>query len=273
MAGSGQVTDSTNFADAIAALEQRVGGRIGVYALGTGTSRELAHRADERFAMASTFKPLLVAAVLAEVDAGGRELDARVGLDGVEIQPYSPVTSELEPGATVSLLRLCEVTVTLGDNTSTNVLLDLIGGPRALTAFLHGHGDSVTRLDRYEVELNENAAGDVRDTTTPRAMVDSTLRVLRSDILDSDSRKRLQDWFVGSLTGRQRLRAGLPPAWRIGDKTGTGGNGAVNNVAVAWPPGRKPIAIAVYMSGSREETSTLSAVHPQIARLVAEAMR
>lgn len=274
MAGTDQaLADSTRFADAIAALEQRVGGRIGVYALDTESGRELAYRANERFATASTFKPLLVAAVLAAVDAGRLDLGTPVGLDGVEIQPYSPVIGELEPGATPSLGSLCEATVTLGDNTSTNVLLDLVGGPRALTAFLRRHGDEVTRLDRYEVELNANAPGDERDTTTPRAMVASTLRVLRSDILDNDSRQRLQDWFVGSRTGFERLRAGLPGAWRVGDKTGTGMNGAVNDVAVAWPPGRKPIAIAVYMSGSREETSTLSAAHPQIARLVAEAMR
>lgn len=274
MAGNDDaVADSANFAAAIAALEQRVGGRIGVYALDTGSGRELAHRADERFATASTFKPLLVAAVLAEVDAGRLDLQTPVGLDDVEIQPYSPVTGELEPGATLSLRRLCEVTVTLGDNTSTNVLLDLVGGPRALTAFLRKHGDEVTRLDRYEVELNANTPGDDRDTTTPRAMAESTLRVLRSDILGSESRRRLRDWFVGSRTGFKRVRAGLPAAWRVGDKTGTGMNGAVNDVAVAWPPGHKPIAIAVYMSGSREETSTLSAAHPEIARLVAEALR
>lgn len=264
--------ESAGFADAIAAMERRVGGRIGVYAVDTGSGRELAYRAEERFAMASTFKPLLVARVLAEVDAGTLSLDREIGLDGVEIQPYSPATGEVPAGGTLSLERLCEVTVTLGDNTSTNVLLDLIGGPPAFTRFLRDIGDDVTRLDRYEVDLNANTEGDERDTTTPRAMAASLLRVLGPDVLSDDARRRLEDWFVASETGKRRLRAGLPDSWRIGDKTGTGGHGAVNNVAVGWPPGAAPIAMAVYMSRSGEDTATLSDLHAEIARLVAETL-
>ena len=34
--------------------------------------------------------------------------------------------------------------------------------------------------------------------------------------------------------------------WRVGDKTGTGANGADNDLAIAFPPGRAPILIACY---------------------------
>lgn len=261
------------FTDAIRTMEQRTGGAVGVYAVDTATGRELTHRADERFAMASTVKPLLVAAVLAEVDRNRLDLDGAVGTGDVKIQPYSPVIGKLGDAREISIAELCDAAITVGDNTATNMLLDLIGGPEGLTRFLRHNGDEVTRLDRYEVELNTNVRGDERDTTTPRAMAASISRFLFSDVLSGDSRKRLQDWLVASTTGSTRLRAGLPEQWRVGDKTGTGGNGAVNNLAVAWPPGRQPLIIVVYMSWSEMDAGTLSTYHAEIAALVANHFR
>lgn len=266
-AGSADNANET-FATRLAAMEAGIGGRIGVWVHDTDSGRTLGWRADERFAMASTFKPLLVAAVLAEVDAGRLSLSDRVALDGVTIQPYSPVVGDLPRGSALTLAELCEAAITLGDNTVTNVLLDRIGGPARLTAFLRTHGDDITRLDRYEVELNENAPGDDRDTTTPRAMANSLERFLFTDALGEESRAQLADWLVASRTGGARLRAGLPAGWRVGDKTGTGGNGAVNNVAVAWPGnGRGPLLFSVYLDGSEKDTATLNTIHPRIAAL------
>ena len=261
------------FTGAIRAMEQETAGSIGVYALDTATGRELTHRADERFALASTFKPLLVAAVLAEADRGRLDLDGAVGIEGVQIQPYSPFIDKLGDAQQVSIAELCDAVITVGDNTAANMLLDLTGGPEGLTRFLRDNGDDVTRLDRYEIELNSNVRGDERDTTTPRAMAASISRFLFSDALSGDSRKRLQDWLVASTTGSTRLRAGLPDQWRVGDKTGTGSNGAVNNVAIAWPAGRQPLIIAVYMSWSELDAGTLSTYHAEIAALVAKHFR
>ena len=259
-----------DFSEAVRAMEQQTSGSIGVYAIDTGTGRELTYRADERFAMASTFKPLLVAAVLAESDHGRLKLDAAVGIEGVQIQPYSPFIEKLGDVQEVSIAELCDAAITIGDNTASNLLLDLIGGPQGLTQFLRRNGDDVTRLDRYEVELNTNIRGDERDTTSPRAMGASISRFLFSDPLSGGSRQKLEDWLVASTTGSTRLRAGLPDRWRVGDKTGTGSNGAVNNLAVAWPPGRQPLIIVVYMSWSELDTGTLSSYHAEIAALVAK---
>jgi beta-lactamase class A len=261
--------EQLSFDDAVSALEQEAGGAIGVYAIDTGSGRELGHRADERFAMASTFKPLLVAAILADVDAGTRTLEETVGLDGIEVQTHSPAIEKLGDGERISVADLCEAAITVSDNTATNMLLALIGGPPALTRFIREHGDDVTRLDRSEVALNSNVRGDERDTTTPRAMAGSLQKVLFTGILGEAAREQLQSWLVASTTGKTRLRAGLPADWRVGDKTGTGMNGAVNDVAVAWPPGRPPIVITVYMSWSDKDVETLSAVHARIAALVA----
>lgn len=262
--------DSAAFLEFVAELEERSGGRIGVYSLDTESGQSLSWRADERFAMASTFKPLLVAAVLARVDAGELALDDSYSPRGIEIQPYSPVINALTDGQSISLRQLCSAAVSLGDNTASNMLLDLIAGPAGLTQYLRDHGDTLTRLDRYEVELNANTPGDIRDTTTPQAMVQSLRRALESEDLSEDSRARLRGWMVASTTGSRRLRAGLPADWQIGDKTGTGMNGAVNNVAIGWPPDSKPLLIAVYLSESELPVGELEGLHPAIARQVVD---
>ena len=71
-----------------------------------------------------------------------------------------------------------------------------------------------------------------------------------------------------STTGRKRLRAGLPQGWSVGDKTGTSGNGAANDVAFALPPGRKPILIAAYVNAPGANAEALDAAHRAIARAV-----
>jgi beta-lactamase class A len=165
---------------------------------------------------------------------------------------------------------LCAAIVTRSDNAAANILLKSMGGPETLTQFMRSIGDEVTRLDRLELDLNSNVPGDPRDTTTPRAMVDSMLRIFTQDVISLPSRAILIDWMNAANTGRDRLRAGLPRGWQVGDKTGTGPNGAVNDVAIAYPLERRPILIAVYMSESKLPLKDLVAAHAEIGGLVAE---
>jgi beta-lactamase class A len=254
----------------LAALQSRYGGRLGVYVLDTGSRRAFGLNEQDRFAMCSTFKLLLAAAILAKADTGKIDLEHRVRFGPQDMLPHAPVTSAwLEAGA-MNVRQLCAAAVEASDNPAANLLLALIGGPTGLTEFLRGIGDPVTRLDRTELALNTNIAGDPRDTTTPHAMVETVQRLLTGSVLATPSRDLLIRWLVNSSTGLQRVRAGLPQDWKVGDKTGTGTNGAVNDVAIAWPPGRAPLIAAVYMSESKLPTKELEQAHAQIGRLVAQ---
>ena len=93
----------------------------------------------------------------------------------------------------------------------------------------------MTRLDRWELELNEALAGDVRDTTSPDAMTSDLKAILLGDVLSSGSRNQLTEWMVANQTGLDRLRANLPPAWRVADKTGNNSEHTSNDIAVIWP--------------------------------------
>ena len=251
------------------ALERRHGGRLGVSILDTASGKRTGHRADERFPMCSTFKFLAAAQVLARVDRGEEELQRRIVFARKDLVAYSPMTEKHVGAPGMTLAELCHAAITLSDNTAGNLLLDSFGGPAGLTAFARVLGDTATRLDRRETELNEAIPGDPRDTTTPTAMLDDMRRLLLGDALSPVSRKQLGDWLLANTTGGSRLRAGLPSDWRVGDKTGTSDNGVSNDIAIVWPPGRAPLLVTAYYAESTVPQETRNAVLAQVGEIAA----
>lgn len=252
---------------ALRELERRNGGRLGVAMLDTASGRRVAYRGDERFPMCSTFKFLAAALVLARVDRGEERLDRRIVFSERELVTYSRATKEHAGPAGMTIETICAAAVTLSDNTAGNLMLASFGGPEGLTAFLRGLGDPVTRLDRIETALNEGTPGDPRDTTSPAAMLATMQKIVAGDTLSATSRERLVGWMLDSKTGDKRLKAGLPAAWRVGDKTGTGGHGSANDIAVAWPPGRAPVLVTAYYTGSTISDDARSAVIAEAGRI------
>jgi beta-lactamase class A len=253
------------------AMEAELGGRIGVAAIETGNGARLAHRGDERFAMCSTFKWTLAAAVLAQHDRSGAILERHLSYGSKDLLAHSPVTQEHVAEGSLPIVELCKAAVETSDNTAANTLLKFIGGPAALTRYLRTIGDHTTRLDRVELSLNTNMPGDPRDTTTPNAMIATMQTLLVGNALSAASREMLLTWLKNCQTGLYRLRAGLPPTWTAGDKTGTGENRAVNDNAIIWPPRRPPILVAAYLSDSHATAEALDAAHARIGALVAKA--
>ncbi len=254
------------------ALQAQIGGQIGVFALHTGSRAQFAFQAEQRFAMCSTFKLLLAAAVLAKVDSGRLDLNQRVRFGPRDMVAHAPVTGELllagSVSASLSVAELCAAMLVVSDNPAANLLLPLVGGPAGLTRFLRELGDTVTRLDRIEPALNSNLPDDPRDTSTAAAYVGLMERLLCSDYFSGELRQQLLVWMNASETGLQRLRAGAPQDWPAGDKTGSGANGAVNDVAIFFPPKQAPILMAVFMSGSSQPFASLNAAHAELAELL-----
>ncbi len=256
----------------IAAIEARIGGRIGVAAFDTGNSKHVDYRADERFAMCSTFKFLAAAAVLKRVDEKKEKLERFVPYGAKEILEYAPVTKEHLKDGGMTLGALCAAAIEQSDNTAGNLLLNAVGGPAGLTNFVRSLGDRVTRLDRFEPELNSAIPGDERDTTTPAAICSDMQRLLLGDALSEASRRQLEDWLQRNETGGAMIRAGVPKNWIIGDKTGRGSNGATNDIAIMRPPGRAPILLAIYSAGSTATANDRAAAIAEVAKIVAESM-
>ncbi|HVK80668.1 MAG TPA: class A beta-lactamase [Verrucomicrobiae bacterium] len=256
-----------------AAIEQRIGGRVGVAAWNTATDAWLGHRRNEAFAMCSSFKWALAAGVMHSAQNGGPQLDSQVRFNQSAIVAHSPRVEENLARGWMSIEELCAATVIYSDNAAANLLLEGLMGPEGFTHFLRSNGDGVTRLDRTEPALNENTPGDPRDTSTPDAMVRTLHRFLLTEqTLNAAHREKLIGWMIESPTGLDRIRGGLPQGWRAADKTGTsdGENNATNDVAIVWPPNRAPIVIVVYLSHSTVALPERKAAHAEIARIIAE---
>jgi beta-lactamase class A len=218
--------------------------------------------------MCSTFKASLAACVLASVDRGQARLDELIAYGPDDLMENAPVAKQnLEKGA-MSVADMCEAAVELSDNTCANALLARVGGPSALTAFWRSIGDTVSRLDHNEPELNRSPPGDPHDTTTPAAMAGNLRSLILGKVLSPNSRERLTGWMLGCKTGDNRLRAGLPKGWRVGDKTGNNGKDASGDIAVTWSTRGEPVLICAYTQGGSPTPSQVEAVFAGIGRFV-----
>ena len=240
---------------ALAALEVKSGGRLGVAVLDTATGRITGHRADERFGMCSTFKLPLAAVVLAEIDAGRLRGDTVLPYKETDLAPNSPVARANLAKGGMAIIDLAKAAQQFSDNTAANLLIRQFGGPVGYTAKLRALGDPTSRLDRYEPDMNLVLPGEVHDTTTPRGMAMGMRAYLLGDALKPASRDLLTGWMSETKTGARRLRAGFPPEWRAGDKTGSSWNETtmvdkVNDVAILWPPRHAPLIVTAYLDGA-----------------------
>lgn len=254
-------------------IERQLDARVGFAAYDLETEQRWEYNADQLFAMSSTFKTLACAVLLQRVDEGSEQLERRVEVSASDIVTYSPVTEAYADNQEISLFELCEATMTTSDNTAANLILQAIGGPQAVTAFVRELGDSVTRLDRWETELNEAAPHDERDTSTPNAMVSNLEKLVVGNALSPQSKNQLREWLVNNEVADGLFRSQMPDEWVIGDRTGAGGFGSRSITAVIWPPGREPTIVAFYITetdASFEERNSAIAELGSVIRDVIE---
>ncbi|HYD12287.1 MAG TPA: class A beta-lactamase [Allosphingosinicella sp.] len=250
----------------LAAIERASGGRLGVMLVDARGRILFAHRPNERFAMCSTFK-LALAAMYAD---GSDRTPLRIAR--ADLMGNSPYSEQAVGAGEMSVEGAAEHIVTDSDNAAANLLLRRLGGPAAYTRRVRAWGDAVTRLDRFEMALNENARNDPRDTTSPAAMAGTTRRLVMGDLLAAAARDRLRGWMLATRTGPGRIRAGLPAAWTMGHKTGTCGT-AYNDVAFLRTPRGNEYVLAVYLDRPTVNARRAEAAIADVARLAAEVVR
>ncbi|KPL61021.1 beta-lactamase [Rossellomorea vietnamensis] len=233
-------------------LEKKFDARLGIYAIDTGTNRTVVYRPDERFAYTSTYKALAAGAVLQQNSIG--ELDEVITYTKDDLVTYSPITEQhVDTGMT--LKEIGDAAIRYSDNTAGNLLLQELGGPNGFENALRQNGDHVTEADRYETDLNSAIPGDIRDTSTARALATSLKAFTVDGILPNGKRTLLTDWMRGNTTGDELIRAAAPKGWEVGDKSGAGDYGTRNDIAIIWPPNRDPIIIAILSSRDTKDAT------------------
>ncbi|WJE55878.1 class A beta-lactamase (plasmid) [Bacillus cereus] len=251
-------------------LEKKFDARIGVYAIDTGTNQTVAYRPDERFAYTSTFKALAAGAVLQQNSID--QLNKVITYTKDDLVTYSPITEKhLDTGMT--LWEIADAAIRYSDNTAGNLLFKELDGPKGFEKKLRQIGDRVTKVDRFEPDLNEATPGDIRDTSTAKALATNLKAFTVGNVLPTDKRKILTDWMRGNTTGDQLIRAGVPKDWEVGDKTGAGSYGTRNDIAIVWPPNREPIIIAILSSRDTKNATYNNELIAQAAKVTINALK
>jgi beta-lactamase class A len=262
-------TASVDAQAAFQALEARYRARLGVVAIDTGSGRQVAARADERFPFASSNKVFIAAAVLQR--ASDAELDEVVHYARTDLLAHAPITQRhVAEGMTVR--ALLDAALRYSDNTAANLLVERLGGPAAVQRFLRSIGDRTTSVDRIEPQLNSAVPGDEQDTTTPHAFAADLERVLVGSALPEPRRRLLEGLLRRSTTGGPSVRAGVPERWTVADKTGSGAHGVRNDIAVVRPPGRAPIVMVLLSERRAPDAASDDALLADAARVLVRAL-
>ncbi|MGG1688401.1 class A beta-lactamase [Pseudalkalibacillus sp. NRS-1564] len=233
-------------------LEKKFDARLGVYAIDTSTNRTVVYRPDERFAYTSTYKAVAAGLVLQQNSI--EKLDEVITYTKDDLVTYSPITEQhVDTGMT--LREICDAAIRYSDNTAGNLLLQKLGGPNGFEKALRQIGDHVTEADRFETDLNSAIPGDIRDTSTARALATNLKAFTVDDVLPNGKRAILTNWMRGNTTGDELIRAAVPKGWEVGDKTGAGDYGTRNDIAIVWPPNRDPIIIAILSTRDTKNAS------------------
>jgi beta-lactamase class A len=241
-------------------IEAAGNGTLGVEIYDTVSGLSVGLNRDRRFGHASSFKLSLAALLLQRHAAGLIDADQKVTWTQADMMAHAPFTRErIATGAT--LRELARATQITSDNPAANILLRRLGGPAGLTAFWRSIGDEVSRVDRYEPEMNIVPTGEFRDTTTPAAMARTVATLIYGDVLPEAERAELKGWMLATTTGLRRVRAGLPEGWVVGDKTGTSGligTSEYNYIDIGFaegPKGQPPLTFACYFRARQTEAS------------------
>lgn len=270
-AASPSVSDFAPLHAAVQAVERTSGGSCGLALLDTANGQRVAIRGNERFPMCSTFKLALAAQLLHTAEQDRVSLATALPITAADMVSHAPFTQPLI-GKTATLFDLAAAATITSDNTATNLILRHLGGPPAFTAWLRTQGDKITRLDRYETMMSEGLPGDPRDTTSPAAMLTLAHRLLLGPTLSPISRQQLLSWMHASETGNDMVRAGLPPGWQEGNKTGSGDRGIRNTISIITPPQRPPLLLTIYIAEAERDIAARNRHHADLARALVQSI-
>ncbi|EJL6791130.1 CARB family carbenicillin-hydrolyzing class A beta-lactamase [Vibrio alginolyticus] len=251
----------------ISLLEQQTSSRIGVSVWDTQADERWDYRGDERFPLMSTFKTLACAKMLSDMDSGKLSKNATAKVDERSIVVWSPVMDKLA-GQNTRIEHACEAAMLMSDNTAANLVLNEIGGPKAVTMFLRTIGDKATRLDRIEPRLNEATPGDSRDTTTPNTVLNTLRTLVEGETLSYESRVQLKIWMQDNKVSDSLMRSVLPTGWSIADRSGAGGHGSRGINAIIWKENHRPVYISIYVTETELSLQARDQLVAQISQLI-----
>lgn len=239
-------------------IEANTEGRLGVFAINTENGHIIKYRADEIFPTQCTSKVIGVAAVLKKTISNPSLLSQKItySKEDLDFGKWNPITEKhISEGMTVK--DLCSAAISFSDNTAMNLLLKTIGGVEGMNDFARSIDDFSFRQDNdWPKEAYSGGDGNMQDSSTPQAMVESLRKIIIEQALNRPQRDLLTTWLINAQTGSKRIRASVPKNWIVGNKTGTGGAyGSTNDLAIIWPPMHSPILMGIYYTSNNPKAT------------------
>jgi beta-lactamase class A len=247
-------------------------GVVGVSLVHHESGRAASLRGSEGYLMASTYKVPIAVAVLRRVEAGAVRLSQWQTVEQGDLREggFETLKKMWKPGLALSLGDLLELMLVESDNSATDVLFRVLGGPAAVARTLAELGVAGIEVNRTERELDADSSDpkfghDGRDTATPEAMTRLLVRLHRRELLSEPMTALVLDGMRRCKTGDNRLRALLPPGTEVLDKTGSA-NGTTNDVGIVTLPDGSHLAISVFVTDSKAEAARREKVIARIGR-------
>ena len=278
-------------------------GTVGVSAVHLESGQRISFNAKERFPLASTFKLPIAVQIFTLADRRELSLGQMIEVKQKDLRPGSGIltTSLSKPGLILSVRNLLEVMLLVSDNSATDLLFRLAGGPHGVTERMRSLGLGDLVLNRSTVQLIADSTGytlppeeewtpemfkklydrttqesrkeaarrfqkDFRDTATPENMVTLVEKIHRGGVLSSENRAMLFEVLERCQTGKNRIRGMLLPDTVVAHKTGTIAGTASDVGLITLPDGAGHVAVAVYIKGSEKEALEKETAIAQISR-------
>jgi beta-lactamase class A len=285
-------------------------GNVGIGVLDLNSGESWFHNGSKSFPMQSVYKLPLAVVVLKQIEEKKFSLDTLIDVEPRHFAPFfSPIRDELkDKKGQYTVYEILRRSLSDSDNTATDVLFELVGGPEKANVILQSMKIQNIRLDRLEKQIQPQALGiedyhpavfstevlnkevaklsreekqaalekflqDPRDTATPEGMIDLLQKVYRKELLSADSTSLLLKIMTSTPHGKNRLKKGLPPKWTLAHKTGTGPtivgvNTGTNDVGIAQSSKGQRFAFVVFISGSQSSLEQHERLMKDLATLV-----
>ncbi|GFE73111.1 MULTISPECIES: serine hydrolase [Novosphingobium] len=249
-------TYSSDFGRQLATVAEASRGRIGVAAMDLATGRMVDVLGNQRFPMASTSKIAIAATFLEGVDKGKWTLSSEFPLMvPVPSAPFSSAVAPVRAGTYMSARQLIELMITRSNNYATDALLKVVGGPSAVNAWVRRTGIDEWHIDRDIATLVRDDGAidpakvvDKRDSATPIAVVELLAGIYNGKWMSKQGRDVLLGAMSRTVTGKRRIRAGLPAEVVVSHKTGSLNNTS-SDIGIIETPDGHAYAVAIYVTG------------------------
>lgn len=292
----------------LAGLNQGFRGRVGVCIQHSATQEPVCNRGTERFSLQSVMKLIVGAAVMGEVDAGRERLDNTIVVKKENLSVYAQPVAQLigKNGYRTTVGDLIRRAIVDSDSAAVDILLERMGGPAKVKAFLDSKGLRDLRVDRDERHLQCQILGmdwrpefvdvkvfekaiaaipderktaaykkyqaGIEDTATPLGMNAFLRQLVEGKMLSPQATDYLIRVMKMTVTGPDRLKAGVPAGWTLAHKTGTSGSwkgvtAAINDVGILFGPQGERVTVTVFVGDTEEPAAKSAAVIAKVPPL------